>query len=97
MSGLNVNDLIDLLRKSFRAPYSTTMIISAVSQGVLYLASIPGMPGEEKKKVLIDALDYLLDELGVDNAISDLVPVIVDNLVLLGKAKFPNQKCKLCC
>ena len=96
-------DLKSYLKLKFQKPYDRQLIIRLLSDGVLFLARLKNMTGEDKKKLLLDTIKELIDGSDLPSydkqTLTDIIDLMgsqfIEELVKLGKdmVSFVKRKC----
>lgn len=78
---------------------SSDNLLEVCLKGMKIVEGFPKLKGEEKKKLVIQSIEVLLQKSGVDNNLASLLPYFIDNIISVekGELKISAEKTVLGC
>lgn len=72
-------------------------ITSLCLQSMLFVEHLKNISGEEKKKLVIDALFKVFEKHNFDTTMLNIVPFLIETIIKVDKRIDPINKIKKCC
>lgn len=93
---MNLEKLVEQTEKTLSGESSpVTMCITAMK----IVETFPNLKGSEKKQLVLDCVKILLQKIGANEIVLEILPMVIDNLISIEKGELVigNEKIETCC